>query len=302
MITAENIDFSYQKGEKIINDLSFNVPENSIFGFLGANGSGKTTTIRLLLNLCKPGNGKVLIHNNNLTANSYMLYNDIGALIESPSFYNQLTGFENLKLLANYYKVSDSRILEVLDMVGLLDVKDKKVKKYSMGMKQRLGIGQSVLHDPKILILDEPLNGLDPRGINEIRNLLFKFKEQGKTIFISSHLLDEIQKTCDHVCIIDKGEKLFLGKIDELQSQISQQKDYKIKCDIPNNAARILKDIDGVEILDADSSILTIRLESNSMISDCIKTLVNSGINLFEVNKVENSLEDLFLKLTENDK
>lgn len=300
MITAENIDFSYQKGEKIINNLSFNVPENSIFGFLGANGSGKTTTIRILLNLCKQSKGVVQIKDKILSPNSYDVFNDIGALIENPSFYRQLTGYENLKFLANYYKVSDARILEVLDMVGLSEAKDKKVKKYSMGMKQRLGIAQSILHDPKILILDEPLNGLDPRGINEIRNLLFKFKEEGKTIFISSHLLDEIQKTCDDVCIIDKGQKLFLGKIDELQAQISQQHDFRIKCSNTENAAKVLKDKLQTENIKLENTGLILSLSDSSLISDCIKVLVNAGISIYEVNLLENSLEDLFLKLTAN--
>jgi ABC-2 type transport system ATP-binding protein len=300
MITAENIDFSYQKGEKIINNLSFSVPENSIFGFLGANGSGKTTTIRILLNLCKPSNGTVKIQDKTISPSEYGVFNDIGALIENPSLYNQLTAYENLKLLANYHKVSDERIGEVLDMVGLSDVKDKKVKKYSMGMKQRLGIAQSVLHDPKILILDEPLNGLDPRGINEIRNLLFKFKEQGKTIFISSHLLDEIQKTCDHVCIIDKGQKLFLGKIDELQAQISQQHDFRIKCSSTENAAKVLKDKFQFDNIKLENNGLILSLSDIKLISDCIKVLVNANISIYEVNLLENSLEDLFLKLTAN--
>lgn len=300
MIKVQNLDFSYQKGEKIIDNLSFDVPENSIFGFLGANGSGKTTAIRLLLNLYKPSNGEVIIQNKKISSNAKELYKNIGTLIEDPTFYGHLTAKENLKLLANFYEVNNYRIEEVLDLVGLLHAKDKKANKYSLGMKQRLGIASSILHDPGILILDEPLNGLDPKGISEIRNLFFKFqKEDKKTIFISSHLLNEIENTCNDVCIIDKGQNLFTGKIKELKSQLSKGDTYTIKCDKPLQAETILKTQMGLSNLIINNSILTINIDDNQIIPFCIKVLVNNDIQLFEISKKDKNLESLYLTLTE---
>lgn len=299
MIEVKNIDFSYQKDKKIIKDLSFHVPKNSIFGFLGENGSGKTTTIRILLNLCKADSGSVVINNSSANAHFYKQYKHIGTLIESPTFYQQLTAWENLKLLADYYNVGSERIKEVLVMVGLFDDKDTKVNKYSLGMKQRLGIAQSILHNPEILILDEPINGLDPRGIKEIRELLFKLKEEGKTIFISSHLLDEIEKTCDYVCIIDKGEKLFSGKVSQLHKHVAKQELYNIKCSDAKRAAHILRSSMQQKAELFDEHQIGIYLANNQDISKIVKLLVNNDIDIFELVKNDNSLEDIFLKLTE---
>lgn len=299
MIKVQNLDFSYQKREKIIDNLSFDVPENSIFGFLGANGSGKTTAIRLLLNLYKPNSGEVIIQGKKISSNSKELYKNIGTLIEDPTFYGHLTAKENLKLLANFYEIDNYRIEEVLDLVGLLHAKDKKANKYSLGMKQRLGIASSILHNPEILILDEPLNGLDPKGIAEIRNLFFKFqKEDKKTIFISSHLLNEIENTCSDVCIIDKGKKLFTGEIGQLKSQLSKGDSYTIKCDKPEQAEGILKSQLGLNDLYINSSTLTINIDNNEIIPSCIKALVNNDIQLFEISKTEKNLESLYLTLT----
>jgi len=300
MIKAKNLDFSYQKGEKIIDNLSFDVCENSIFGFLGANGSGKTTAIRLLLNLYQPDSGEVIIQNKKIASNAKELYKNIGTLIEDPTFYGHLTAKENLKLLANFYEVDDYRIEETLDLVGLLDAKDKKARKYSLGMKQRLGIASSILHNPEILILDEPLNGLDPKGIAEIRNLFFKFhKEDKKTIFISSHLLNEIENTCHDVCIIDKGKSLFTGKIKELKTQLSKEDTYTIKCDHPLQAKSILETQMGLSNVVLNNSILTIHINDSQIIPSCIKALVQNEIQLFEISKNEKNLESLYLTLTE---
>ena len=299
MIQVKNLDFSYSKGEKIIDNLSFNVPENSIFGFLGANGSGKTTAIRLLLNLCKPSAGEIIINNKKISSNYLELYENIGTLIESPTFYGHLTGRENLKVLANFYEVDNFRIDKVLDLVGILYAKDKKTKDYSLGMKQRLGIASSILHDPKILILDEPLNGLDPKGISEIRNLFLKFqKEDKKTILISSHLLNEIENTCSDVCIIDKGRKLFTGKIDLLKKQLSKGVSYRVSCNRLNDAKSILFTQFGLREIILKESSLIFNIENKEIVPLCIKALVDAGIQIFEISKIESNLEDLYLTLT----
>ncbi len=299
MIHVQNLNFSYQKGLKIIDDLSFNVPENSIFGFLGANGSGKTTAIRLLLNLYKPTTGSVLIKNKRMSSNAKTLYKNIGTLIEAPTFYSHLSAKENLKLLANFYEVDNSRIEIVLDLVGLLHAKDKKAKTYSLGMKQRLGIASSILHDPEILILDEPLNGLDPKGIAEIRKLFIKFQQEDKkTILISSHQLNEIENTCSDVCIIDKGKKLFSGKIEHLKDQLSTNDSYSIKCHDPKRAEFILRTQLGCTEVILTNESLKIKINNSDLIPSYIKTLVKHDIDLFELSKNESNLETLYLNLT----
>lgn len=299
MIKVKSIDFSYQKSEKVINDLSFDVPQNSIFGFLGANGSGKTTAIRLLLNLCKPNNGEILIQGKKIASNYLELYKNIGTLIEDPTFYGHLSGYDNLKLLAKFYEVDNYRIEEVLDLVGLLYAKDKKANKYSLGMKQRLGIASSILHDPDILILDEPLNGLDPKGIAEIRSLFFKFqKEDNKTIFISSHLLTEIENTCSDVCIIDKGKSLFTGKIETLKNQLSTGESYHINCNNPEQAKLILTEKCSLKNVIIKDKTLTFNTKNSDEIPQYIKALVLENILLYEVSKQKLNLEDLYLTLT----
>lgn len=299
MIQVKNLDFSYQKGAKVIDNLSFEVPANSIFGFLGANGSGKTTTIRILLNLCKADKGDITINKHKLNSSFYKEYKNIGTLIESPTFYQQLSGEDNLKILAKYYKVDQLRIDEILETVGLSDSKRMKVKRYSLGMKQRLGIAQSLLHNPRILILDEPVNGLDPRGIKEIRELLFRLKEQGKTIFISSHLLDEIEKTCDYVCIIDKGKKLFTGEVNKLQQQISKSRQYTISCSNAKRTMQLLAESYKIEANIISEQQLSLYLPDSQSVSPIVKSVVEEDIDIYEVVKKANSLEDLFLKLTE---
>lgn len=295
MIKVENINFSYQDNKKILDNLSFEVPKNSIFGFLGENGSGKTTTIRVLLNLHKADSGKVLIENKKL---HYKDYKNIGTLIESPTFYQQLSGKENLKILAKYFQIGDERIQEVLTLVGLSKSQNLAVKKYSLGMKQRLGIAQSILHNPDILILDEPINGLDPRGIKEIRELLFTLKKQGKTIFISSHLLDEIEKTCDYVCIIDEGKKIFSGKVSDLQNQKLSENTITINCNNSQKASELIAGKFQKTTTIINPKEFQFSISQNENTSEYVKFLVNQNIDLFDVTKNETSLEDLFLTLT----
>jgi len=297
VIKIDKLSFSYKKSEKIIDNLSFAIPKNSIYGFLGSNGSGKTTTIRLILSLCKPDSGKILFQGKKLT---HKLYENIGALIESPSFYNQLTAKENLKLLANFYNIKKTRIAEVIQIVGLENTNSKKVGQFSLGMKQKLGIAQSILHDPELLILDEPLNGLDPKGINEIRNLLFELKDQGKTILVSSHILDEVEKTCENVCVIDKGKKLFEGKIKELHNQVSTSNHFQVECERPQKAKSILAEKLNISCEIINSSQLLFQITDEKIIPLCIKTLVDNDIDIYTVTRVKHSLENLFLKLTQS--
>ncbi|HHJ53540.1 MAG TPA: ABC transporter ATP-binding protein, partial [Caldithrix abyssi] len=191
-----------------VNGLNLTVHRGDVFGFLGPNGAGKSTTIRMMLGLVRPSSGSINIFGQPLQSDRKTILSRVGAIVEKPDFYIYLTAFQNLKLLANISgrPIADSRIWEMLETVGLADRAHSKVKSFSHGMKQRLGIAQALLHDPDLIILDEPTTGLDPQGMKEIRDLIRQLsREQGKTIFLSSHILKEIEEVATRVVIIDKG-------------------------------------------------------------------------------------------------
>jgi len=202
-----------------VEDLSFSIREGDIYGFLGENGAGKSTTIRMLLGLIYPGSGEIYIRGTRFTNKRRHLLQHIGAIIERPDMYGYLSGWDNLRILASMSRkgIPDSRLHEVLEIVGLKGREKDKVKAYSQGMKQRLGIAIALVHSPDLLILDEPTNGLDPQGIAEMRNLILQLsKEHGKTILISSHLLYEIEQVASRILIIHKGKKMVEGSAAEL--------------------------------------------------------------------------------------
>src|SRR5580692_7362760 len=218
VIDTERLTFNFGK-QTVVKSLSLKVPEGAIYGFLGPNGAGKTTTIKLLMNLLKTQEGSIHIFEKELQSNRIEILSQIGSLIEQPAIYLHLTGKENLLNRALLLEIPSKRVDEMLDLVHLTDAAHKKAGKYSLGMKQRLGIALALLPDPKLLILDEPTNGLDPNGIIEVRELLIKLvTKYQKTVFVSSHLLAEVERMATHVGIINHGELLFQGSIDELQS------------------------------------------------------------------------------------
>ncbi|MBK7678525.1 MAG: ABC transporter ATP-binding protein [Chitinophagaceae bacterium] len=207
------------KDVKAVNDLSFSVESGQVYGFLGQNGAGKSTTIRMLLTLIKPSSGDIEIFGMNLLKHRNEILRQVGAIIERPDLYKYLTALENLRIFAamSGVKVSEKALMDQLAMVGLAERAHSKVKTYSQGMKQRLGIATALVHDPKLIILDEPTNGLDPQGIADIRNLILHLsKEMNKTLLISSHLLSEMELIADSMIIIDKGKKVVEGKVNEL--------------------------------------------------------------------------------------
>ncbi len=207
-------------GSQVLKDLALRVPEGSIYGFLGPNGAGKTTTLRLVLGLLKKQQGEINVFGRPFGPNRLAVLRRVGSLIESPSVYAQLTAVENLRVLQRIYRCPASRIVEVLQLVGLADTGTKKAGRFSFGMKQRLGIAIALLNDPALLILDEPTNGLDPEGIIEMRELLRSLnRTKGVTILISSHLLAEMQKLVTHAGIIHKGQLLFQGTLNELHRE-----------------------------------------------------------------------------------
>lgn len=217
---VETINLTKKGGQKYrINNVNLAVPKGATYGFLGPNGAGKTTTMKLLLGLIQPDGGSIEVLGKRMTSfNRFSINQKTGSLIESPGFYGHLSAQENLEIIAKYKKLNKKEIKEVLDIVHLYDRKDEKVKNFSLGMKQRLGIAMALMGKPELIILDEPTNGLDPAGITEIRNLIKSIPSKyGSTVIISSHLLSEVEQMADYVGIINKGKMIYQGPLSELE-------------------------------------------------------------------------------------
>ncbi len=225
VLQVENIHKKIGKRE-IIKDVSFSVKEGEIFGFLGPNGAGKTTTIRMMVGLIAPTKGHIKIMGHDIQKERIKALKNVGCIVENPDMYNDLTGMQNLKYYADLYgDIAKERINEVAELVGLKDRINDKVKKYSLGMKQRLGLGQAILSNPKLLILDEPTNGLDPIGMHEFREIVKDIaKKNNSAVFISSHILSEIEQMCDHFAIINKGSIKTIQAVSEESSNIERLK------------------------------------------------------------------------------
>jgi ABC-type multidrug transport system ATPase subunit len=296
VISTEGLSFNFGN-QQVVKSLSLQVPEGSIYGFLGPNGAGKTTTIKLLLNLLKTDQGSIHIFDKELKSNRIDILSQIGSLIEQPAIYLHLSGKENLMNRALLLEVSEERVDEMLKLVHLTDAAQKKAGKYSLGMKQRLGIALALLSDPKLLILDEPTNGLDPNGIIEVRELLIRLVTQHqKTVFISSHLLAEVERMATHVGIIDRGELLFQGSIKDLES-ISQPQ-IQVEVDNTVDAANFLKK-QSITVTDISEDHLCIPFTSREQIG-FINTLLNqNGYVIYSIHKIHKDLEKLFLDITQ---
>ena len=297
IIETRNLDFSFRSGQKILHNLNLRVPKGSIYGFLGPNGAGKTTTLRLLLSLLKKQSGVINLFGNDFQSNRISVLSKLGSLIEQPSLYLHLTGKENLEIFRLNYNCDKKRIDKVLEIVRLTDAANKKAKAYSLGMKQRLSIAIALLHDPELLILDEPTNGLDPNGIIETRELIKHLnKEFGKTILVSSHLLAEVEKMATHVGIIHKGKLLFQGALGELQQLKSKQSAIEIEVSDTLRANEILdghfplKKVNGTRVL--------VDFESKERTAELNRMLVQSGIGVYHMAVTQNDLENLFIQIT----
>jgi lantibiotic transport system ATP-binding protein len=296
VIKTEGLSFHFGS-QQVVKSLSLNVPEGSIYGFLGPNGAGKTTTIKLLLNLLKTQEGSISIFGEDLQRNRINILSQIGSLIEQPAIYSHLTGRENLQNRASLLQLPRKRVDEMLHLVQLEEAADKKAGKYSLGMKQRLGIALALLPDPRLLILDEPTNGLDPNGIIEIRELMIKLvSEHKKTVFVSSHMLSEVEKMATHVGIINHGELLFQGDVKDLES-ISQP---MIQVEVANTdvAAQFLSQ-NGTIVADIKKDILLIPYTSQAAMADINRLLVENGHTVYSIHKVHKDLEKLFLTITQ---
>ena len=281
-----------------VNNLSFTVNKSDIYGFLGQNGAGKSTTIRMLLTLIAPTSGSIEMLGMNLNTHRREILQRVGAVIEKPDLYKYLTAFENLSIFAKMSRVRpDSRkIMEQLEMVGLADRAHSKVKTFSQGMKQRLGIAISLVHDPDLIILDEPTNGLDPQGIADIRNLILHLSHHvGKTIVISSHLLSEIEQIANRMLIIDKGNKIVEGTVDELFT--AAKSSVRIETTDHEKAMRFLKQTKWNHLLLNDkNNQLVLQMHKNE-IPLLNADLVRAEIGIVSI-QTKNSLEEYFLSLT----
>ncbi len=296
VISTEGLSFNFGN-QQVVKSLSLQVPEGSIYGFLGPNGAGKTTTIKLLLNLLKTDQGSIHVFNKELKSNRIEILSQIGSLIEQPAIYLHLSGKENLMNRALLLQVSEQRVDEMLALVHLTDAAHKKAGKYSLGMKQRLGIALALLPDPKLLILDEPTNGLDPNGIIEVRELLIRLvTKHNKTVFISSHLLGEVERMATHVGIIDRGEMLFQGSIKDLEA-ISQPQ-VQVELNNSVDAANFLKK-QGFVVTELSDDHLSVPYTSKTQMGE-INTLLNkNGYMVYSIHKIHKDLEKLFLDITQ---
>jgi ABC-type multidrug transport system ATPase subunit len=297
VINTNNLTFTFGS-QTVVKSLSLQVPEGSIYGFLGPNGAGKTTTIKLLLNLLKMQEGSIHIFDLELQSNRIKILSQIGSLIEQPAIYLHLSGKENLLNRALLLQIPKKRVDEMLALVHLQNAEHKKAGQYSLGMKQRLGIALALLSDPKLLILDEPTNGLDPNGIIEIRELLMKLtSEYKKTVFISSHLLAEIQKMATHVGIINYGELMFQGSIHELEAL--SKPSIQIETDRTVDAANFLKK-NNIEVSDVNEHHLHVPYTSKETMGEINALLNQNGYTIYSINKQQQDLEKLFLAITQN--
>jgi len=296
LIQTKDLNFQFNNKRKILENLSLNIPKGSIYGFLGPNGAGKSTTMRLITGLLnEQQNESIYLFGETLSKQLPQIFKRIGSIIETPTLYLHLSGYDNLKLIATIQEVSDSKIQEILELVELSKFQKQKAKQYSLGMKQRLAIGMALLNDPELLILDEPVNGLDPQGIIEVRQLLKKLnKEKGITIFISSHLLSEIEKTCTHVAIINQGKLLFEGSLADLGN-----KNKNITVDIIlDEVEKYHSKLNGFEVTQIDSKTLQFVLDNEKKIPELIQNLVQNDFQIYGVNK-RGGLEDWFINLTD---
>ncbi|QHS22807.1 ABC transporter ATP-binding protein [Virgibacillus sp. MSP4-1] len=281
--------------ETAVGNLEMKIPKGEIYGFLGPNGAGKTTTIRMLLGLMKPSTGSVKIFGQDLNKEKINILKGIGSLVESPSYYPHLTGYENLEALRKITGVPKYRINEVLEIVKLKEVAHKKVKGYSLGMKQRLGIAAALLNYPKLLILDEPTNGLDPSGIIEMRDLIKRLPaEFGMTVLISSHLLSEIDQIATSAGIISKGRMIFQDTIETLRDHAQQR--IRLTVNDSHHAYQFLT-ANG-EKADFQDGNIYLDDHTDEQVARLVQSLVQEGYSLYRVEEEKRSLEDIFLQMT----
>ena len=278
-----------------VKDLSFTINKGNVYGILGPNGSGKSTTLGVVLNVVNKTSGDFHWFDGNTSTHNAL--KKVGAIIERPNFYPYMTAYQNLQLVCKIKEVDSSKIDETLELVELLDRRNSKFNTFSLGMKQRLAIASALLNDPEILILDEPTNGLDPKGIHQIREIIKEIAKTGTTILLASHLLDEVEKVCTHVVVLRKGEKLYSGRVDEMISSFGF---FELKCDKQDELIDFLEKHSSIKNVKVDDHLITAFLNEPFESGAFNKLLFDEGFTLSYLVQRKESLEEQFLTLTNN--
>lgn len=292
VLTIRNLSKRYGSIQAV-NDVSFEVEPKSVFGILGPNGSGKTTTLGIVLDVVRRDTGMYSWFGSATHTND--IKHKVGAILETPNFYPYLSGYRNLKIVADIKGVPYDRIMPVLDKVSLLGRKDSSFKDYSLGMKQRLAIASALLGDPEVLVLDEPTNGLDPEGIREIRDLIRQIASEGKTIILASHLLDEVEKVCTHVGILKSGNLLTYGNVNEI---LSEDLTLELSADDLDVLTGVMESIRGIKIIERQKNNILAKVTDEELTASQInKLLHDQGVSLNHLVTKKKSLEDQFLEI-----
>lgn len=301
-LAVETIGLTKEFGERrALDGVNLEVPRGVAFGFLGPNGAGKTTIIRLLLGLAWPSSGSMSVLGHPHPGERTQALSRVGAIVEEPRFYPFLTGRENLEVnAAARGGISPQSIAAALERVGLTARSDERVGRYSLGMRQRLGIARCLMVDPELLFLDEPMNGLDPAGMLELRGLLRELVDEGRTVFLSSHLLDEVQRTCDYAAIVDRGRVVAQGSIEDLTGAGRR---IAVGTDDPVRAASLLANLGGIESASTEHGGVVVSLAANGtterqLVTEVVRRLLDAGLTIDRVTPVETSLEERFLNIT----
>ncbi|WP_262383889.1 ABC transporter ATP-binding protein [Hymenobacter lutimineralis] len=299
-LLVETRDLTFHFGKRpILHNLPLQVPAGSIYGFLGPNGAGKSTTMRLLLGLLQPTAGSVYLFGYELRRNRVALLSRVGALIENPSLYDHLTGFENVEATRRLRGVPAHRTAEVLEIVGLTDAARRPAREYSLGMRQRLGLATALLSDPALLLLDEPTNGLDPNGIIDMRELLRRLRDDhGKTIIVSSHLISEIEKVATHVGVIQQGRMVFQGSLPDLQRLQTGRARLVLETDSADTCRNLLPRLLGAAQI-VGQGTLWLPMLTPAQTAEVAAAVVGAGQPLYGLRLEQPSLEETFLHLTE---
>lgn len=297
VLTLERVSKTISR-RRIIDDLSMQVEPGEVYGFLGPNGAGKTTTIRMIVGLSKPNQGNVKILGHDVQRDRRQALSHVGAIVENPEMYSYLTGRENLKHFARLSGINrmNARIDEVAELVGLRNRLNEKVKRYSLGMRQRLGVAQALLARPKLLVLDEPTNGLDPAGIREFREMMRNLAASGLSVFVSSHLLSEIQMMCDRVGVIKDGKMIVERSVHDLVSTNSET--VRLRVGNVDAAIRALAE-DEWGIIGTPAEVMEVAA-SAERVPALVRSLVAADVDVYFVEPVQETLEEAFLQLTDD--
>jgi ABC-2 type transport system ATP-binding protein len=295
ILSINNLNKKYNKYVHAVNNVSLEIKKGNVYGILGPNGSGKSTTLGIVLNVVNKTSGNYSWFGGKLDTHEAL--KKVGAIIERPNFYPYMTAKQNLELVCKIKNIDYSKVREKLTLVGLVDRENSKFNTFSLGMKQRLAIASALLNDPEILILDEPTNGLDPQGIHQIRDIIRLIASQGTTILLASHLLDEVEKVCSHVLVLQKGKILYSGTVDGMSSNEGY---FELQSENKDTLISVIQAHPAIEKVVIDEGKVLVYLKSPLEASDLNKYLFENNIYLNHLVKRKSSLEDQFLELTKN--